>query len=247
VLSTVPAIAHGWQVVTGRSDRDWASAVAVDGGGDVVAAGRIDGRLSVVKLAGGDGRQVWRYQFEEIFGGPVEFAPPTVAVTGTSTLHAGTVTLRLDGALAATAQIAPDGTWAATFDATTLAAAFGQCRQPQVRERAQALGTRIRETDGAELVVQSIYRQLPLGAMQCANHGDRLAIIECVACGDLRLCRDCATEHVSQSHLVRPCRYVDWDARPDAGFAGELGDLMGDAAKALLAGMEDIASKMGFR
>src|SRR5262249_54518505 len=111
----------------------------------------------------------------------------------------------------------------------------------------EALGARIRETDGAELVVRSIYRQLPLGAMRCANHADRLAVGECVACGDIRLCVECATEHVSQSHLMRPCRYVDWDARPDAGFTGELGDLMSDAAKALLAGVDEIASKMKFR
>ena len=68
-----------------------------------------------------------------------------------------------------------------------------------------------------------------------------------VACGDIRLCPECATEHESQSHLVRRCRYVDWHARSDAGFAGELGDLMGDATKALLAGMDEIASRMGLR
>jgi hypothetical protein len=148
------------------------------------------------------------------------------------------------GRMVASAGAGPEPIPITRLDSATLAAAFERCGQPQVRERAQALGARIRETDGAELVVQSVYRQLPLGAMRCANHADRLATVECIACGDIRLCTECATEHVS--HLKRQCRYVDWDARPDGGFAGELGGLMSDAAKALLAGVDEIASTMGF-
>ena len=78
------------------------------------------------------------------------------------------------------------------------------------------------------------------------DHADRLATIECVAGGDNRLCPTCATAHVSQSHLVRPCRYVAWDARPDGGFTEELGDLMGDAAKSLMAGVDEIARRWDF-
>jgi Tol biopolymer transport system component len=45
-----------------------------------------------------------------------------VAVSGTSTLHGGTVALRIDGAQVATAAIGADGTWATTIDVTALAA-----------------------------------------------------------------------------------------------------------------------------
>jgi UDP:flavonoid glycosyltransferase YjiC (YdhE family) len=46
------------------------------------------------------------------------------------------------------------------LDSTALAEAFAICDKPETRERARTLGARIRETDGVELVVQSVYRQL---------------------------------------------------------------------------------------
>jgi hypothetical protein len=112
-----------------------------------------------------------------------------------------------------------------------------------MRERAHALGAGLRETDGAELVVQSVYRQLPVDSMRCASHADHLATVHCDTCG-LQLCPDCAIAH--SSHRVRPCRYVDWGARSTQGLVRELGDLMGDAAEALHAGLDGIMSRMGF-
>jgi sterol 3beta-glucosyltransferase len=47
------------------------------------------------------------------------------------------------------------------LDSAALADAFAMCRRPEMREHARALGARLRETDGVELVVQSVYRQLP--------------------------------------------------------------------------------------
>lgn len=131
------------------------------------------------------------------------------------------------------------------LDTAALTAAFETCRRAEVRERARSLGALVRETDGAELVVQSVYRRLPLEAMRCQSHPDRLARIECLACGHLRCCPECATAHAS--HLGLPCRYVDWSARPDHGLVEELGDLVGDAASALLAGVDEIVGRIGFR
>ena len=116
-------------------------------------------------------------------------------------------------------------------------------RRPEVRERAQALGADVRETDGVELAVRSVYRQLPVDAMRCANHSDRLATVECIACGRIRLCPDCAKAH--SSHLAVPCRYVDWDVRSTQGLVGGFGDLVGDAARAMLAGLDEIVSRVG--
>jgi hypothetical protein len=114
-----------------------------------------------------------------------------------------------------------------------------------MRERAQALGAQLREVDGAELVVQSVYRQLPGDAMRCANAPEHLATVECIACGRLRLCPSCATAHAS--HLMGPCLYVDWSARPTQGLVGGLGDLVGDAARAVEVGVDEILARMGLR
>jgi sterol 3beta-glucosyltransferase len=130
------------------------------------------------------------------------------------------------------------------LDSTALAEAFEMCRRPQMRERAHALGARLRETDGVELVVQSVYRHLPGPAMRCANDPDHRATLSCDTCG-VRLCPDCSTAH--SGHRVRPCRYVDWGARPARGLVGELGELVGDAAKALQAGLDEVLPKMGLR
>jgi sterol 3beta-glucosyltransferase len=146
------------------------------------------------------------------------------------------------GRVVADAGAGPEPIPISRLDSAALAEAFEMCRRSQMRERAQALAARLRETDGAELVVQSVYRQLPGDAMRCANDADHLATVYCGTCG-LRLCPDCAIAH--SSHLVRPCRYVDWGARPPQGLVGELGDLVGDAARALHAGLDDILSRMG--
>lgn len=118
------------------------------------------------------------------------------------------------------------------------------CRRPQMRERAHALGAKLRETAGVELVVQSVYRQLPWHGMRCANDADHLATVHCDTCG-VRLCGDCRTAH--SGHLMRPNGYVDWGARPARALVEELGDLMGDAAKALHAGLEEVMPRMGHR
>jgi len=149
------------------------------------------------------------------------------------------------GRMVADAGAGPEPIPIARLNTAALTAAFDACRRPQVRERAQTLGARLREIDGAERVVQSVYRWLPLNAMRCATHPERLATTECLACGDQRLCPDCVPEHTS--HLMRPCRYVDWDARLDLGLVGEFGDLVGDAAKALRAGFDELVSKVASR
>jgi sterol 3beta-glucosyltransferase len=144
------------------------------------------------------------------------------------------------GRMIADAGAGPEPIPITALNATALTAAFDACRRPQVRERAQALGARLREIDGAELVVQSVYRWLPVEAMRCATHLDRLATMECLACGDRRLCSECVPQHAAD--LKRACRYVDW-VRPDLAFVGELRDLLGDAANALWSGFEELVSK----
>jgi UDP:flavonoid glycosyltransferase YjiC (YdhE family) len=146
------------------------------------------------------------------------------------------------GRMVADAGAGPDPIPIAQLNTPALTAAFDACRRPQVRERALALGARLREIDGPERVVQSIERWLPLAAMRCATHPARLATMECLACGDARLCPDCVPEHAS--HLMRPCRYVDWNARLDRGIVEEFSDLVGDAAKALWAGFDELVSKV---
>jgi len=147
------------------------------------------------------------------------------------------------GRMVAEAGAGPTPIPIARLDSATLTAAFEMCGRPEVRERAQALGGRLRETDGAELAVRSMYRQLPVDAMRCANHSDRLATVECIACGRVRLCPDCAKAH--SSHLAVPCRYVDWEVRSTQGLVGGFGDLVGDAARAMLAGLDEIVSRVG--
>jgi hypothetical protein len=146
------------------------------------------------------------------------------------------------GRMVADAGAGPDPIPITRLTTAALTAACDACRRPQVRERAEALGARLREIDGAELVVQSVYRWLPVEAMRCAAHPDRLATIECLACGDRRLCSECVPEHAAD--LKRPCRYLDWDVRPEMGLVGELSDLVVDAAKALRVGFDELVSKV---
>jgi sterol 3beta-glucosyltransferase len=147
------------------------------------------------------------------------------------------------GRMVADAGAGPKPIPIARLDSAALTAAFEMCRRPEVRERAEALGAWVRETDGAELTVQSVYRRLPVARMRCANHSDRLATIECLACGRIRLCPECAAAHAS--HLVLPCRYVDWQVRSDHGLVEGVGELMGDAARAMLAGLDQLVSRVG--
>jgi UDP:flavonoid glycosyltransferase YjiC (YdhE family) len=129
------------------------------------------------------------------------------------------------------------------LDSATLAEAFEACRRPQMRERARALGSRLRETDGAELAVRSVYRHLPWPAMRCATDPGHLATVACDTCG-VRLCRACATA-AHAGHPVHPYGYVDWSARPAHGLVRELGELLGDVGKALQAGLQEIRPRSG--
>jgi UDP:flavonoid glycosyltransferase YjiC (YdhE family) len=128
------------------------------------------------------------------------------------------------------------------LDSDALAEAFEFCRRAQVRERAAALGTAVRETDGVELAVRSVYRHLPSRAMCCANDPDHLATGYCDTCGQ-RLCPDCArTWHAG--HVVHPYGYVDWSLHPGRGLTQEIGELIGDAVRALQAGLKEIMQRM---
>jgi hypothetical protein len=93
-----------------------------------------------------------------------------------------------------------------------------------------------------ELAVQSIARQLPAPALCCGHDPDHLATLYCDACG-LRVCGDCGRAAHS-GHEVHPCRYVDWGGRPPHGTGAELGELIGDAAQALQAGLADLLPKL---
>ena len=145
------------------------------------------------------------------------------------------------GQTVADAGAGPEPIPIARLDDSTLTAAFDACRRPQMRERAQALGARLRETDGVELVVRSIYRQLPAAAMRCPTDPDHLATVYCDTCG-ARLCQACGPAHVG--HRKRPYHYVDWNARPPHRLVEELGELIGDAARALRAGLHELMPRM---
>lgn len=124
------------------------------------------------------------------------------------------------------------------LDSEKLAAAFAACARPEVRERALSLGATVREADGVELVVQSLERHLPVGAMCCAHDPDHLAANYCDTC-ELRVCEACSsTRHAG--HAVLPYRYVDWGVREPHSIAAELRTLIGDAASALRAGLEEL-------
>jgi hypothetical protein len=44
--------------------------------------------------------------------------------------------------------------------------------------------------------------------------------------------------------VVHPYRYVDWGARPLHGIVAELGELVGDAAQALQAGLAELLPRV---
>ena len=142
------------------------------------------------------------------------------------------------GRIVADAGAGPEPIPIRRLDRDNLTAAFDACRRPQIRERASELGARLRATDGVELAVQSIERHLPLAAMACSQDPDHLAALYCDTCG-LALCEE-HTRRAHSEHQVHPYRYVDWGRGQAHGLVGELGELIGDAAQALQAGLAEL-------
>ena len=131
------------------------------------------------------------------------------------------------------------------LDVETLTAAFDACRRPQMKMRASELAARLRATDGVELAVRSIERHLPVATMTCSRDPDHLAVSFCDTC-QVRLCAECARV-AHAAHLIHPYRYVDWGAGPPHGVVSELADVIGDAARALQAGLADLLPSAGAR
>jgi hypothetical protein len=77
--------------------------------------------------------------------------------------------------------------------------------------------------------------------MRCPTDPDHLATVYCDTC-DARLCQACGAAHAG--HRKRPYHHVDWNARPPRRLVDELGELMGDAAKALQAGLDEVMPRM---
>ncbi len=146
------------------------------------------------------------------------------------------------GQVVAKAGAGPEPIPIARLDSAALAEAFEMIRRPEMRDRAQALSARLRETDGAELAVQSVHRHLPSHAMRCANDPDHLATVSCDTCG-VHVCADCGASHAG--HRVRPQLYVDWGAHPARGLVGEAAQLVSDAAVALQAGLAELLPRLG--
>jgi len=142
------------------------------------------------------------------------------------------------GRIVADAGAGPEPIPIRRLDSQTLMAAFDACRRPQVRERARELGARLRATDGVELAVQSIERHLPAPALCCSHDPHHLAVLYCDTCG-VRLCGDCCRAAHS-GHVAYPYRYVDWGGRPPHGLVAELGEVIGDAAQAVQAGLAEL-------
>jgi UDP:flavonoid glycosyltransferase YjiC (YdhE family) len=124
------------------------------------------------------------------------------------------------------------------LDADNLAAAFARCAEAQVRDCAAALGAKVREVDGVELVIQSLGRHLPAAALRCAHDPEHLARRFCDDDG-VQVCEPCSERHHG-SHAISPYRYIDWGIRPARGLAQEIVDLVSDAAQALRAGLEEL-------
>jgi sterol 3beta-glucosyltransferase len=142
------------------------------------------------------------------------------------------------GRIVADAGAGPEPIPIRRLNSENLMAAFDACRRPQIRERASELGVRLRATDGVELAVQSVERHLPASVLCCSHDPDHLAVLYCDTCG-VRLCGDCGRS-AHPGHVVHPYRYVDWGGRPPHGLVGELGELIGDAAQALQAGLTEL-------
>jgi hypothetical protein len=74
--------------------------------------------------------------------------------------------------------------------------------------------------------------------MSCSHDPDHLAVLYCDTCG-LALCEE-QTRRAHSEHQVHPYRYVDWGGSPPHGIVAELGELIGDAAQALQAGLAEL-------
>jgi hypothetical protein len=142
------------------------------------------------------------------------------------------------GTVVADAGAGPDPIPIDDLDAASLAAALARCADAQVRERAAALGAKVCEVDGVELVIQSLGRHLPAAAMRCAHDPQHLATRFCEDDG-VQVCQACCDAYHA-GHTTSPYRYVDWGIRPARGVAQEVVDLVRDAAQALRAGLEEI-------
>src|SRR5262245_48958117 len=94
------------------------------------------------------------------------------------------------GRIVADAGAGPSAIPIRELTASRLAEAIAFCRRPQVRERAEELGEKVRGQAGAEVAVEAFYRWLPLAAMRCALDPSPLARRCCDECG-LALCRLC--------------------------------------------------------
>ena len=77
--------------------------------------------------------------------------------------------------------------------------------------------------------------------MRCPTDPDHLATVYCDTCG-ARLCQACGAAHAG--HRTRAYHHVDWNSRPPRRLVAELGELMGDAAKALQAGLDEVMPMM---
>ena len=147
------------------------------------------------------------------------------------------------GRIVADAGAGPEPIPIRRLDIEHLTAAFDACRRPQIRERATELGALLRASDGAELAARSVERHLPALAMCCSADPHHLAVVYCDTCG-VPLCEACSRE-AHAGHLVHPYRYVDWGGRAPHGLLGEMGEMMGDAALALQAGLAELLPRIG--
>jgi hypothetical protein len=87
----------------------------------------------------------------------------------------------------------------------------------------------------------SIHRQLRAAAMRCPTDPDHLGTVSCDTCGE-PFCQACGAAY--PGHGKRPYHHVDWNARPPRRLVNELGELMGDVAKALQAGLDEVMPRM---
>jgi sterol 3beta-glucosyltransferase len=147
------------------------------------------------------------------------------------------------GQVVAAAGAGPEPIPFTSLDVDALAAAFVACARPEMRERASVLGRTVRESNGVDLAVQSVYCHLPVRAMLCTHDPEHLATRYCDTC-HLCICDACRPLYHA-GHAVRPYRFVDWGARVQHGVTRELSGLIADAAEALRAGIEELTPHAG--
>jgi len=168
------------------------------------------------------------------------------AGTTAAGLHAGLPTVVVPffgdqffwGHVIADAGAGPEPVPAATITAEALAEAFAHALTPEARGKARSLGALVREHDGVDLVLRSLYRHLPVHAMRCATNPAHLATAYCQQCRQ-RLCGECRSR-THEGHRVHGYRYVDWSVRPERTISGALRELIADAAQALRAGLTEL-------